>query len=72
MAKKQRLINFRVTEEEFHLLHQKAAAENITVGRYVRDAVLPDPKRVTLEARVSRLEELAGMTHVFVAGEKLR
>lgn len=56
MIHKNRLVNFRVTDEQYHLLCQKAASEGVALSEYVRERVLPDARQESLEARVSRLE----------------
>lgn len=64
--KKLKLVNFRVTEAQFHDLHSQAAQANMTVGEYVRRKVLDDPTIAALDQRITRLEQLAATTHVSV------
>lgn len=56
MNRKERLVNFRITEEQYYVLRQRAAAEGVAVSEYVRSRLIRDEKAAALEARVSRLE----------------
>lgn len=58
MSKKSRLVNFRVTDQDYHHLKSEAAAGNLTVGEYCRRIVLPDQSVSRLEDRVRRIEEM--------------
>lgn len=53
---KEILVNFRVTEEHYHLIRQKAAADGLKVSAWVRNRVVPDLRREQLETRMDGLE----------------
>lgn len=52
-----KMVNFRVTPEEFDHLRAKADVANLSVSEYVRTAILVTRQQVAMENRVAALEE---------------